>query len=405
MLLPPPGNARILIAAQFVHRLGNGAYITTSALFLTRSVGLAPAEVAAGLAIAAAVGMAASTPMGYVADRFGPKRVLLATLLTLAAAFAGLTTVHDLWTFAAIACVLAVGDTCAKSATGAMVAASVAPEERLRLRAFLRSANNAGTGLGALAGSLPLLLDTRTAYVAMLLGNAAALAAAATVVTRVRAIGPPPQRPTDEPRLVALRDKPFLGFALVDGFLASLYNELLTFALPLWLAHRAGAPLWLVSAALLVNTVGCVLLQVWATNGTDGPSDGARAGRRGALIVAASCVLFGATAAAPVWLVIGLVIAAAVVHVLGELFLSTGTWAVIFGLAPDWAQGQYQGAYLTGRQIGNMVTPPLLTVLVIGGGGPGWVAVGAIFVAAGLAYPRLVGWGIRTRAVPASAGT
>ncbi|NUT34210.1 MAG: MFS transporter [Hamadaea sp.] len=401
MLLPPPGNARILIAAQFIHRLGNGAYLTTSALFLTRSVGLSPAQVAAGLAIAAGVGMAASTPMGYLADRLGPKRVLLATLATLAVAFTGLTTVRDLWSFALIACVLAVGDASAKSATGAMVAAAVAPEERLRLRAFLRSANNAGTGLGALAGSLPLLLDTRAAYVTTLLANAVFLLAAAAVVTRVRPIGPAPARPTDEPRLVALRDKPFLGFALVDGFLASLYNALLTFALPLWLAHRAGAPLWLVSAALLINTVGCVLLQVWATNGTDGPADGARAGRRGAVIVAVACVLFAATAAAPVWLIVVLVVAAAVVHVLGELYLSTGTWAVIFGLAPDWAQGQYQGAYLTGRQIGNMVTPPLLTVLVLGGGGPGWVAVGAIFAAAGMVYPRLVGWGIRTRAVPA----
>jgi hypothetical protein len=138
--------------------------------------------------------------------------------------------------------------------------------------------------------------------------------------------------------------------------------------------------------------------------GADGPASGARVGRRGALVVAGSCVLFGLTADLPVWLSCVVVLVAAVVHVLGELFLSTGTWAVIFGLAPEWAQGQYQGAYLTGRQIGNMVTPPLLTALVIGGGGPGWLVVGAIFVAAGLAYPRLVGWGIRTRAVAVPAG-
>jgi hypothetical protein len=91
------------------------------------------------------------------------------------------------------------------------------------------------------------------------------------------------------------------------------------------------------------------------------------------------------------------------VHVLGELYLSTATWAVVFGLAPDWAQGQYQGTYLTGRQIGNMITPPLLTALVVAGGGPGWLGVGAVFAVAALAYPALVRWGMRTRAVPAAA--
>ncbi|MEU3454977.1 hypothetical protein ABZ671_15455 [Micromonospora sp. NPDC006766] len=44
-MLPPPGNARILIFTHFVNTFGNGAYLTTSALFLTRSVGLSPAHV------------------------------------------------------------------------------------------------------------------------------------------------------------------------------------------------------------------------------------------------------------------------------------------------------------------------------------------------------------------------
>ncbi|GAB3332113.1 hypothetical protein GCM10027452_05350 [Micromonospora halotolerans] len=224
------------------------------------------------------------------------------------------------------------------------------------------------------------------------------------VITRVRPAAPVPARPDDQPRLIALRDRSFFSFALVDGPVASLYNEMLSFALPLWLALRAHTLLWLGSAALVINTVGCVLFQVRATRGADGPADGARVGRRGALVVAGSCVLLGLTAALPVWLNCVVVLTAAAVHVLGELFLSTGTWAVIFGLAPEWAQGQYQGVYLTGRQIGNMVTPPLLTALVISRGGPGWLAVAAIFVVAGLAYPRLVGWGIRTRAVAVPAG-
>jgi hypothetical protein len=91
------------------------------------------------------------------------------------------------------------------------------------------------------------------------------------------------------------------------------------------------------------------------------------------------------------------VLTAAAVHVLGELWLSSATFAVVFDLAPDWAQGQYQGALQTGRQIGNMLTPPLLTALVIGWGAPGWIALAAVFVSAGFAYPPLVRWAVRKR--------
>jgi len=82
------------------------------------------------------------------------------------------------------------------------------------------------------------------------------------------------------------------------------------------------------------------------------------------------------------------------VHVLGELWLSSATFAVIFDLAPDWAQGQYQGAYQTGRQIGNMAAPPVLTALVIGLGAPGWLGLTAIFVTAGLVSARIIRWGL-----------
>jgi hypothetical protein len=44
-----------------------------------------------------------------------------------------------------------------------------------------------------------------------------------------------------------------------------------------------------------------------------------------------------------------LVPVAATVHVLGELWLSSAMFAVVFDLAPHWAQGQYQGASLLKR--------------------------------------------------------
>jgi MFS family permease len=399
-VLLPPGNPRILATATFVNQFGSGAYLATSALFLTRSVGLTPAQVGLGLGVAALAGIVLTTPLGYVIDRIGAKVVFLASLLLLGGLFATLILVRSFWVFTALACAIAAADATAKAASNTLIATSVEPEQRLRVRAFVRSTSNAGVALGTLAGGIPLMLDSRAGYVGMLLGNAASFAITAAIVSRVRPVEAA-SRPTDARRVVALRDRPFLAFSLVDGLMAAMYNGLLSLALPLWLVAYTHAPVALVSVALLINTLGCVFLQVWASRGATTAADAIPAGRRGALVVAAACVIFAMTSGQPSWLVAALVVVAAVVHVLGELWQSSATWAVVYDLAPDWAQGQYQGAYLTGRQIGNMATPPLLTALVVGLGSGGWVAVGGIFVAAGLAYPAIVRWGLRTR--PAAA--
>ncbi|MDG4821064.1 MFS transporter [Asanoa sp. WMMD1127] len=396
MLLPPSGAPRVLMFATFVNTFGNGAYLATAALFLTRSVGLTAGQVAAGLSAGALAGIALATPMGALADRWGPRRVAVAALVTLACCFAGLTLVHHLWSYVVVACVVAVGDATVRAATGALIAGAVPPAQRVRTRAFVRSTNNAGIALGTAVAAGPLLLDSRAGYLAVLWGNAVTYLLAAAVFTRVGVVARV-ARPAAGPRLVALRDRPFVAFALVDGLVAALYNGLLALALPLWLVSRTHAPAALVSAALLVNTIGCVTLQVWASRGTDTAVAAVPVSRRGALVVAASCVLFGLTAGRGARVAGVLVLGAAAVHVLGELWLSSATFAVAFDLAPDWAQGQYQGALQTGRQIGNMLAPPLLTALVIGWGGPGWLGLSAVFAGAAVAYPPIVRWALRRR--------
>jgi MFS family permease len=375
--------------ATLVNTFGNGAYLTTSALFLTRSVGLSTGEVAAGLSASAFAAMLLSTPMGYIVDRLGAKRVELVALLAMALCFAGLTRVHDVWSYAALACLIAVGDATVKSANGALIAAAVPAGERVRTRAYLRSTTNAGIALGTLAGAVPLALDSRAGYVAVLLGNTVTFLLAAAVVTRVRAVAAV-AAPAGSPRMVALRDRSFMAFALVDGLSSALYNEMMSLALPLWLVAYTHAPLTLVSGALLINTIGCVTLQVWAARGAETAAAAIPVARRGALVVAGACVLLGLTAHRASWLVGTLVLVAAAVHVLGELWLSSATGAVVFDLAPDWAQGQYQAAQQTGRQIGNLAAPPVLTGLVIGLGGPGWLGVAAIFGAVAFAVPAIV---------------
>lgn len=379
----------ILIAATFVNAFGNGAYLTTGVLFLTKVAGLSPAAMSAGLSIGAATGMVSMTPLGYLADRYGPKRLLIGAMLVLAAAYTTLLAVHTLPAFALLSCVIAVAMALTKGANGALVAGSVPVDQRLRSRAVLRSTTNAGVGMGTLAGSVPLLLHSHRAYAGVLLLNAVSFLVAAVILVRAQPVRPQ-ARPAEGPRLIALRDRPFLAFAALDGLLTSTFNELIAIGLPLWLAARTHAPLWLISVALVINTAGCVLLQVRATRGIDGAAAGAGASRQGAAVIAVACAVLGLTAGLPSLVVGLLVVVAAVVHVLGELRMSTGSWAILFGLAPETAQGQYQGTYFAGRQIGDTVAPPLITACVLGLHTAGWFLLAALFLAGGSLYGPLI---------------
>lgn len=395
-LLPARGTPRILVLATLINTFGNGAYLACGTLFLTRWVGLTPAQLALALSLAAGAGMVLTTPMGYLVDRVGARTAQITALIVLAAAFAALAAVRDLGTFIPLACLIAVGDAVVKAANGAMIAGAVPAPERVRTRAFVRSTNNAGIALGTLTAGVPLLLDTRAAYLAVLFGNAATCLLAAVIVSRAAPAAPVPV-PAGSSRLVALRDRPFVAFALLDGLLSALLNFMLSLALPLWLLAYTDASAVLVSVALLVNTVGCVTLQVWAARGMRSAVDAPPALRRGTLLMAASCVLFALSAGAPAWLVAVLVTTAAAVHVLGELRLAGASFAVVFGLARDWAPGQYQAVHQTGRQVGNLVAPPLLTALVIGWGVPGWLGLAAVFIAAGQLAPGIVRWALTNR--------
>ncbi len=395
-LLPPPGPTRLLAIATGVNTAGRGVWLTASALFLTRAAGLTATQVGVGLSVAALVNLVASAPMGYLADRYGPRGIQVGALLTSGLFSVALITVRSLPMFILIATGSALADAAYKGARGAVIAGAVPATERVYTRAYLRAVTNVGISFGAVAAGFGIAADTRQAYVALILVDAASFVAAALVLTRLTPI-PPVPAPTHGPRLVALRDRPFLAFTLLDG-LMSMHFGLINIALPLWIAGHTSAPRWLVSALMLINTVMVVLFQVRASRGTEDVPGAARASRRAGVAIAVACALFAASGAVPTGAAVLLLLCGALVHVLGELWQSAAGWGISFGLAPEHAHGQYQGAYAMGNQLGGMLAPMVVTTLAIGLGEPGWLLLGVLFALLGTLVPPVSGWALRTRA-------
>ncbi|MGW0433928.1 MFS transporter [Micromonospora sp. NPDC003197] len=394
-LLPEPGAARILTLATAVNTVGNGVWLTASALFLTRSVGLSVAQVGLGLSVFALVSLIASTPMGYLADRYGPRRIQLTALIVGSGTTALLATVRSFPEFLAVGAGTALANAAYRGARGAVIAGAIPADQRVRTRAYLRATTNVGVSVGAALAGIGIATDTRAGYVTLILINAVSYLGAAAILTRLAPI-PPVPAPAHGPRLIALRDRPFLAFTVLDG-LMSMHFGLLNIALPLWIAQHTSAPRWLISVLILVNTTMVVLFQVRASRGTEQLTGAARASRRAGLAIAAACALFAASGSVPTGIAVVLLVAGALVHVIGELWHSAAGWGISFGLAPAHAHGQYQGAYAMGMELGGMLAPVVVTALAVAWGAPGWLVLGVLFVGLGLLIPPVVRWAARTR--------
>ncbi|MFC7306521.1 MFS transporter [Streptomyces monticola] len=406
-ILPAPGPPRVLALAQLANSLGDGAFYATSALFFTQVVGLSPTRVGLALTLGWGLGMLAGVPLGYAADRWGPRRTAVLLAVVTATALAAFLVVRSFPLFLLVVCVYTCCQSGLTSARQALLAGLVPAGERTRVRAQLQSTLNAGLAVGAGLGAVALGLDSEAAYLTVFALDAASFAAAALVLCRVPEVAPSPVvRTAGEPRLAVLRDRPYALVTLLNAVLY-LNMPLLSLGLPLWIVERTDAPKPMAATLLVVNMLSVVVFQVRVAREVTDIRGASRAIGRAGLLMLAACVLYattggriGAVAAVAVLLV------AAGVQVYGEMAQGAGAWELGFGLAPEHQQGQYQGFFGMGPQIARMLGPLLLTTLLLGLGTAGWLILGGLFLAAGLAVAPAVRWAERERlrACPGTAG-
>jgi predicted MFS family arabinose efflux permease len=401
-LVPPAGPTRLLAAATFVNTFGNGLFYTGSVLFFTRSVGLSPSQVGFGLTFAGFLGLLAGIPFGHLGDRRGAREVLVVLMLAEGAAMAALTLVHSFGWFLLVTSAYTVLDRGANGVRQGLIASAFPPADRVRGRAYLRSVTNLGLALGAALAGVALQVDTRAAYVSLLLGDAATFLLAAVVVRRLPRSSPAASAPTGG-MLLALRDRPYLLITVLNG-LVGMHYVLLEVAIPLWVTRHTAAPRWTVALLFLVNTACCVLFQVRASRGSVDVPSSARAVRAGTLLIGLSCLVFAASGDRSAAIAVTVLVVAALINVGGELLQASGSWGLGFGLAPETAQGQYQGLYSTGFAAAGMLGPLVVTMTAIRYGTPGWVALGVLFAGAGAATVPAARWADRQRLLARTAG-
>ncbi|MFF4381669.1 MFS transporter [Kitasatospora sp. NPDC001547] len=392
---PASGAQRALIAASFVSRVGNGLFNTAAVLYFTLVVHLPAAQVGAGLTIAGLCGLAVGIPAGNLADRYGPRTVWLTSLALQAVTMAAFVLI-DSWPAFTLIATLDRLAAAAGGASGGALIARAGGERPAAFRARLRTFTNLGVVLGTLGAALAIQVDTRAAYTALILANAASFAGAGLIALLGLPNYPPLPRPEEHRQWSVLADRPYVSFVALYSAMGLQYQTV-SLLLPVWLSAHTDAPRWTVAAVYAVNSGVCVLLQSRLGSRVETPRQGGRAFRLAGLLFLVSCPLMALAADVPVWVAPVLVVLAVSVHSIGEVWESSAGYALGLGLAPDHAQGQYQGLLGIGFNAGQALAPVVLTGGVLALGHPGWLLLGVFFAALGAAGPPVAAWAERSR--------
>jgi MFS family permease len=390
--LPPTPLARALSGQSILYAVGEGVFLTGSAVFFTQIVGLSAAQVGLGLTIAGVVSFFFAIPLGKLADRIGPKRMWAIGATGTAALYLVWPLIEGLAAFLVMMVVLEVVNQAGWSGRGAYTLDVFPREERVRNQAFMRAALNIGFTLGALLGGIALAFNNNDIVRAVPLLTAALLGLNALLITRL-----PDAEHDTKPAAVetaerkggqvitpgALRNRGFLALMACDGVL-STNQVLLNIVIPLWLVEETDAPRVLLAWLFGTNTVMAVLLQVAAARGVDSVERSLRASRISAGFFVLSCLIVLVTHDTLGWVTIFLVWLGHVTVTGAELYQSAGHWGFMSELSDPDRRGEYQGAAHIGGTAGEVWAPAVFTFLAMEWGTPGWLLIAATVVVATL---------------------
>lgn len=382
-LVPPSSAGRRLVVMSFINSTGSGLWLTGSALYFTRVVGVTAAQVGLGLSLAGVAGLLMTMPVGVLIDRFGPRWVSVAVFLWRAGGFIAYAFTRDFAGFLVVTCLLGAVDRVMGPVTQTLVSRAVNEDERPRTMGYVWATRNAAFAFGGGLAGLMITVFGTASYVDLVLGNAASFILALPVLLTIR------QRSTTAQRRGASlvwsampRDRRFLELAGVNGLLVAHYT-LLTITIPLWLVTRTAAPRTMLGVLLVINTIGASLFQVAVTGRTNTLPLAARKYLQAGLALFLCCAAVAVTAASGAVTASLLLVTAICLLTAAELTQSAAAWQVSFTLSAEERRGSYLAAFSLGETVQTIIGPALLTGLVVAGGWGGWLAVGVLLLAAG----------------------
>ena len=384
----PVPRASLYASSVFISSLGRGLWIPFALLYFHLIVGLPLPLIGLGLTLGGLWGMAITPLAGTLVDRFGSRKLLVGAQLASGACMLAFLLVHSFTLFLVVEMVLATAQAAQDPAFNSLVAELFPDEDRDWWFGFNRAASNLGMGMGGLLAGGAVSLGGTAIYHVLLTINALS-----TVISGLLLLGL--QMPAHQYRphvhkaagkkqrggySAVLRDRPFMGFVVIQAVLCLCYM-VMEIALPPYVLSNLHAPAWGFSMLYTLNTAMVVVLQMplmrllmkhKRTRGINSAG----------LVFAFSFLLFLAALVVPRWLLVPYLVAVMVIYTLGELLLSPSQVGLSMALAPEAMRGRYMAVSSLGYGLSGTLAPVLFTSLLTLGPLFLWLPLTALIVVA-----------------------
>jgi MFS family permease len=346
----------VLEAGALLNAFGNGVVLPFLLIYLhnVRGIPFGLAGLAAAVQSTAALG--SGFVAGSLADRIGPKRVLLAALVVMTVAFACMPLVHAAWEAFVVYTVWGLGSGSFWPSQSALLADLTPPARRAQAYGLQRLSMNLGVAVGGLVAGLIASVAHPFSFTVLFLVDCATFLAYLAVVVRVRA----PARNADHAagswRSVA-RHRTFAAFTVLNAAFMAAAISLMVELLPAFAKNVAHVNEREVGIVFALDAVGIVVLQLPVVK----LAEGRRRMRGLALMGTVWAVSLLAVWAAGRWtqatVAFGILCGAMLVFAVGECLHGAIHAPLSVDLAPPHLVGRYVAAASISWQVGWIVGP------------------------------------------------
>ena len=374
---------RLTLVGTLVSALGQGLTLPYQFVYLHDVLGAPLAAAGVVVAVAAAIGLGATTFGGPLGDRVGLGRLAWIGLLVQAAGTSLLAAAPNAGVAGAGICVASIGTALVWPALNGLVAVQVPAGRRSRAYAMRFGVLNAGIGVGGLVSGWLVSIERPASFHVIYAVDASTTALFAVLVLVGLRGTPgagvaPRQAGVERPRggyRAVLRDRAFVGYLAV-AFALGLFGYAQLIGPWASFVTAQGATTQVVGFAFAANTAAIVAVQLGVERLT-------RRARRSRLLIATAAVwgvawVITGVATLPMFrgvaADVGFVVALAV-YGIGETFYSPVGGAMPNALAPEHLRARYNSLSAATWPLGGFVGAPLAGAL-LGGALPGsWIGV------------------------------
>ncbi|MEV4641946.1 MFS transporter [Actinoplanes sp. NPDC049548] len=377
---------RLLLASVTADSFGTGIFTATSVLYFTQVRGFGVASVGLAISLGSLCAFVLGPRIGALADRWSPKKCLIALFIVRAAGYALYLQAEKYWIFAVLTCLVTTADRASPAINQTLIGLVFGTKDRATVLGTVFSARNGAIVLGSLAATAPVVTGSDALYMVGIGINAVSFLVSALLVARLDVPALPPEPAgAAKPAIGSgkpLRDGKYLVITLVNG-VALTHNTILSLVLPLWITQATRSPAWGLTALLALNGALAMASQIPVNRRFAEFSSALHASALGGAAIAVACLAYAVSGlVAQVWVALGVLVVAMLAHTAGECLFIAST-PLSFELAPKRSLARYLSFYNLGRVGQDLIGPLLVVAPLLKYRTPLWIVIAAVVLVAG----------------------